>query len=36
MNKEMSLFEFKGKQIRVLTDENGDLCFVAKMFGDEK
>lgn len=30
MNKEMSLFDFKDKQIRVLTDENGDPWFVAK------
>lgn len=30
MNKEMSLFEFKDKQIRVLTNENGDPWFVAK------
>lgn len=30
MNKEMPLFEFKDKQIRVLTDENGDPWFVAK------
>ena len=30
MSKEMPLFEFKDKQIRVLTDENGDPWFVAK------
>ena len=30
MNKEMSLFDFKDKQIRVLIDENGDPWFVAK------
>lgn len=36
MNKEISLFDFKNAQIRTLKDENGDPCFVAKMFGDEK
>ena len=30
MNKEMSLFDFKDRQIRVLADENGDPWFVAK------
>ena len=30
MNKEISLFDFKDKQIRVLIDENGDPWFVAK------
>lgn len=36
MNKEISLFDFKNAQIRILKDENGDSWFVAKMFGDEK